>query len=257
MIDSSVIASRLSDEDLRLRIQRSSYARKHILARATVLNSREKLEQAFVACRDYACNSIVDNIMSFNGIKKESIKHLYCNKDTFFLLARVRTNWESGTIEETANVRKYVGFTVLTEKNLSHFPGRVLYGYRKGIDASMIAHIYPCDSDTNGYETDPLKLTKYPELLLDIDDLCEEALRLKAYSQVTIETKIAKRHDGAKEGSALMPDVVVAIDKISADDKLASKERNLPILLIHSEPDTVIRVFDAHDRAELANPALF
>ena len=254
MVKSSELAKRLSIDDLRQRIELSSYARKH--KNVVPITARKELEKAYVVCRDYACSSIVNSLMSFHDLKGGQIYHLDCNKDSFYVLARVRTNWESKTMEETAEARRYVGFTMLTEKNLSHFPGRVLYGYQKGIDPSMIAHIYPYDSDTDGYETDPLKLTKHPEMLLDAKDLASEALRLKAYCQVTIETKVAKRRDGVDKGAVLLPDVVVAIDKISSDDKLAAKERGLPIVLIHRGSKTIMEVFDAHERAELANPAL-
>ena len=255
MIKNSVLATRLNDDSLRYYIDNSSYAKKHKLPDLTEL-TREELEATYATCRDYACNSLVDNLITFGGAKSSEVKELNCDKDSFFLLARVRTNWESQTVEETAEKRKYMGFTILTEKNLSHFPGRVLYGYRSGVDKSMIAHIYPCDSNTDGYEADPLKLTNLPEILLDIEDLCKEALRLKAYSQVTIETKTAKQQKGIKKGVALTPDAVIAIDEISPDDKLAAKERRLPIVLIHKGQQTVMRVFDAHERAELANPTL-
>ena len=255
MISNTVLANRLDDDGLRTRINGSSYARKHRLPEMTKA-TREVLEATYAACRNYACNSIVDNLTAFEDMRSGQVKELFCDRDSFFLLARVRTNWESRTIEETAEVRKYVGFTILTEKNLSHFPGRVLYGYKSGVDASMIAHIYPYDSDTDGYETDPLKLTKLPEILLDIDDLCDKALRLKAYNQITIETKAAVERDGIKKGIALTPDYVIAINEITPDDKTAAEERGLPIILVHSNPQTIMEVFDAHDRAELANPVL-
>ena len=255
MIKNSVLATRLNDDNLRYYIDNSSYAKKHKLPNLTEL-TRKELEMTYAACRDYACNSLIESLTTFDDAKNDQVKELDCNKDSFFLLARVRTNWESQTVEETAEERKYMGFTILTEKNLSHFPGRVLYGYRSGVDKSMIAHIYPCDSNTDGYETDPLKLTNLPEILLDIEDLCKEALRLKAYSQVTIETKTTKQQKGIKKGTTLTPDAVIAIDEISPDDKLAAKERRLPIVLIHKGRQTIMRVFDAHERAELANPAL-
>ena len=255
MIKNSVLATRLNDDNLRYYIDNSSYAKKHKLPDLTEL-TRKELEATYTTCRDYACNSLVDSLITFNGAKNGQVKELDCDKDHFFLLARVRTNWENRTIEETAEARRYIGFTILTEKNLSHFPGRVLYGYRSGVDMSMIAHIYPCDSNTDCYETDPLKLTDTPEILLDIEDLCEAALRLKVYNQVTIETKTAKRQKGIKKGAVLAPDEVIAIDKISPDDKLAAKERGLPVVLIHRGRQTIMKVFDAHERVELANPAL-
>lgn len=245
----SILAAKLDDGELRARIDRSSYATKHKLPSMSTVAAREELEATYVACRDYACNSIVNSLTTFDNLRDGEIYDLDCSKDHFFLLARVRTNWESKTIEETAEARKYLGFTVLTEQNLSHFPGRVLYGYWRGIDPAMIAHIYPCDSDTDGYETDPLKLSKFSEMLLDMGDLCESALKMKAYCQVTISSKMPN-------GSVLMPDAVIAIGEIGPDDRLAAKERGLPILLIHKTPNTVMEVYDAHERAELANPTL-
>ena len=130
--------SEMFTHELMYSVIESSFVRKKNIALDRYYIGRPELEQLHKYCRCYACESIVGSLMSFKDARPGQIYHLYCDREHFYILARVRTNWEQKTIEETAEDRKFLSFTVLTENNLSHFPGRVLYGYYTGITPSMI-----------------------------------------------------------------------------------------------------------------------
>ena len=233
------------DEELKYLIETSSYRRK-FLANTQIEMGRVELEALYRKCREYACNSIVNHLRRLNEMAPSDIYHLDCKKESFFILARVRTNYETGTMQTTAMKRKFLSFSILTEKNLSHFPGRVIYGYYTGVVPSMIGYIYPRDASTSAYAQNRLELSELPEELLDIDDLCTQALLEKTYCQLSIES----RH---KVGT-LLPCAVISIDVPTKDDLLASKRMKLPILVLHRGPKTAMTVRDIFFTPELSNP---
>lgn len=248
------IASQLSIDELIYLINNSSYINKYNIPKAQEKDGRKVLEQLYLTCRSYACKSIVDNLRGFTELKAGETYHIYCDRDQFYILARVRTNWEKKTIEETAERRKYLSFTILTEKNLSHFPGRVLYGYYNGVKPSMIGYIYSEDGNTQAYAETRLELAEMPEELYDIEDLCEAAREKKTYCQVSIESK-TKQYVGPKIiTSTLLPAVVISIGKASSDDIIAARQRQVPHIILHPSPETITKVHDLFPTPDLLSP---
>ena len=242
----------MSDEELRYPLESSSYVRK-VLKKKVQPTNRAELEQLYKEARKYACRSIVDNLKSFEGMHAGEFYHLDCSKEHFFILARVRTNCEWATIEETAEERDFLSFSILTEKNLSHFPGRVLYGYQ-GIDPSMIGYICHRDADTYAFAKTRLELSEFPEELLDIDDLCTRALLEGTYCQVSAKSKKTLYVGPIIQTKVLLPSVVLAIDAPTRDDALAAAQRELPTLVLHPSTKTIMNVSDFFFTPELANP---
>lgn len=248
------IASQLTDDELIYLINNSSYIKKHNIPKAQNKDDRKALEQLYSTCRSYACKSIVDNLRDFTELKAGKTYHIYCDREQFYILARVRTNWENETIEETAERRKYLSFTILTEKNLSHFPGRVLYGYYNGVKPSMIGYIYSEDGNTQAYAKNRLDLAEMPEELYDIKDLCEAARKKETYCQVSIESK-TKQYVGPRIiTSTLLPTVVISIEKASNDDIIAARQRRVPHIILHPSPETITKVHDLFPTPDLLSP---
>lgn len=242
----------MSDEELRYPLKSSSYVKKVLRKKAQPTN-RAELEQLYKEARKYACKSIVDNLKSFEGMHAGEIYHLDCSKEHFFILARVRTNCEWATIEETAEERDFLSFSILTEKNLSHFPGRVLYGYQ-GIDPSMIGYICHRDADTFAFAKTRLELSEFPEELLDIDDLCNNAMSERTYCQVSVKSKKTSYIGPIIQAKVLLPSIVLAIDTPTEDDLLAAAQRKVPTLVLHPSTKTIMNVHDLFFTPELANP---
>lgn len=92
------LISQLFDDELIDLINSSSCIKKHILPEAKKEDGREVLEQRYLRCRFYACNSIVKGLRNFTEFKPGKTYHIYCNRKRFYILARVRTNWEKKTI---------------------------------------------------------------------------------------------------------------------------------------------------------------
>ncbi len=248
------IASQLTDDELIYLINNSSYINKYNIPKAQKKDGRKVLEQLYLTCRSYACESIVDNLRDFTEFEAGKTYHIYCDREHFYILARVRTNWEKKTIEETAESRRYLSFTILTEKNLSHFPGRVLYGYYNGVKPSMIGYIYSEDGNTQAYAKTRLDLAEMPEELYDIKDLCEAARKKETYCQVSIESK-TKQYVGPRIiTSPLLPAVVISIGKASEDDIIAARQRGLPHIILHPGRKTTTRVHDFFPTPGLSSP---
>lgn len=243
------------DEELYYPLESSSYVRKEINGQIPPSMGRKELENLYINAREYACKSIVRGLKKFENMEAGKIYHIYCGSDHFYILARVRTNCEEKTIEETARKREFLSFSILTERNLSHFPGRVIYGYQN-ISSSMIGYICHCDADTCAYAETRLELSEYPEELLDIEDLCAKALQEKTYCQISIKSKMILCN-GPKVGEkVLLPSVVIAIDTPTKDDFLAARLRRLPILVLHRGAETIMNVYDVFFTPELSNPTL-
>ena len=242
------------DEELRYSLETSSYIKKVFKKQVSSMD-RAELENLYKKARGYACESIANHLKTFEGMDTGKVYHLDCSNDCFYILARVRTNYERSTIEETARERDFLSFSILTEKNLSHFPGRVIYGYQR-ISPSMIGYICHRDADTFAYARTRLELSEFPEELLDIEDLCANALLEKTYCQVSIRSKITSYIGPIIATETLLPSIVIAIDSPSKDDLLAATQRKLPILVLHRSAETIMNVYDMFFTPELSSPKL-
>lgn len=245
---------KMFDEELYYSLKTSSYAKKILKTQIPSMN-RIELENLYGKAREYACESIASHLTTFDSMDSGGIYHLSCNNDRFYVLARVRTNYENDTLENTAKERAFLSFSILTEKNLSHFPGRVIYGYQK-ISPSMIGYICHHDADTFPYAETRLELSEATEELLDIEDLCAQALSEKTYCQVSIKTKKTSYAGPIRTAEVLLPSVVIAIDSPKKDDLLAAAQRKLPILVLHRSAKTIMHVYDMFFTPELSNPKL-
>ena len=215
--------------------------------------SRPELEQLYTKARNCACNSIIRSLYRTDKLRPKEVNHLYCRHSKFRLLARVRTNWESGDMATTADQRNFLSFSILSERNLSHFPGLVLYGYYSHLCTSMIGFISHIDADTHSYAENRLQLTENSEELLDIDDLLARTLADQTYCQISIASKYPDPDDPTIL-HPFLPDCIVCINKIDRNSRSISDQTGLPILLIHPSNQTFYRVHDFFGTPELAHP---
>lgn len=234
------ITQRLRTCDLFGYITNSSAYHKGMIKDLPIEAPRDRFMQAYQHCRNYATQSIVSQL---TPVKQFAGKHLYCSdsKRPFHILARVRTDYDCENVNENAAHRYYQSFSILENKNLSHFPGKVLYGYYTGVTPEMIGYIYPMDANTCAGTQDRLLLSSSPEILLDLDDLITKARKHGSYCQLSIFTR-CKTPVGTI--APLRPDCIIAIDEVDHNTQAASKAENLPILTIHRAPDTLYHVHD-------------
>lgn len=187
-----------------------------------------EITNLYIRCREYATKSIIDSLYPLNTIPSK-IYHL---TGTFNILARVRTMWEVKELDETFRIRTFCSFSILTEKNMSHYGNSVLYGYYTGVTPESIAHIYPIDSLSNAEAALESELTKRTNMLLDMNDLNQATLERKTYNQLCIRTK-------SKDGKILHPDCIVCIDELDEKSQEIADEMGLPIVILDKKPDTI------------------
>lgn len=243
-------------------VQQASYWQKvlHRQPDPKTLN-RERLERLYDTCRQYACRSIITGLTSL-GQLEPGVTHWYCNKEKFRILARVETKddasarmiaqkttrmgpTEVSTTQTVAQVRAFQSYSILTERNLSHYPGEVLRGFSSNVQENMIGYISPMDADTCFLAKTRLELSEYPEYLYDLDDLCDYAERHKTYCQVSVKTRYTVVVRGRKKQRLLLePDCIICIDDVSEAGRLAAQREQKPILVLHRTADTIMTVED-------------
>lgn len=201
--------------------------------------SRKQLVNAYQVCRIFATTSIASSLTPLTKFGANA--ELNCARDKFRILARVGTEYDGATAEETAEKRLYQSFSILEEQNLSHFPGEVLYGYYTGVTAEMIGFIFPMDANTGPTAENRFFLNDTHEFLLDSVDLIEKTRRHGSYNQVSVFTRTKTESD---EIAPLRPDCIIAIDGANAATKEAAERERLNILTIHRASNTIFRVAD-------------
>lgn len=218
--------------------------------------TRQALLESYQKCRDYATQSIIDSLYPVDKIEKP-VQHLSCEDEKFYILSRVRTNYERPTIEETAKERPYLSFTLNSERNLSHFPGLVWYGYRSGIVAEMIGLIKSLDADTRNWARNRMELGAEEEELLDAEDLITASLQNQTYPQISVKTQGVTCVGPVIHQTPINQDCVLCIDQIDDNSKRASDQYEIPILVLHPGFKTFCRIHDYFNTDELKNPQYF
>lgn len=248
------VLNHFSRETLINLIRTSSYARKHPSPTRIQAMNRPQLLEYYQQCRAYATESIIKSLYPLDKLT-QPIQHLDCAKEEFYILSRVRTEYECPTVEETAKKRTYLSFTLASHLNLSHFTGSVWYGYFTGITASMIGLILPYDADTRSWARNRQELGADREILLDATDLTAAALALKTYSQISVmaNTRCAA---STMASTPVTSDCILCIEHVDEASKRASDEQELPILVLHPSDQTFYRIHDyCHDLFSNIKPA--
>lgn len=182
-------------------------------------------------CRDYATSSIVSSLYPLNRLS-DKVTHI--RNESFNILARVRTGmlFEGKTLEETFIKRTFCSFSILNQRNVSHYGDDVLYGYYTNVSKNLIAHIYPIDSLSSAGVRYESELTDRINMLLDIYDLNEATLLQKTYNQLCIKTK-------DENGNILWPDCIICIDEIDEKSQKIADNLGLNIVVLHKNEDTI------------------
>lgn len=98
-----------------------------------VLNERnlyEELMNLYKICYNYATESIVNSLYPLDTLKD---KITYLENIKFNVLVRVMTMFDCATLEESFEKRTFAGFSIINEKNFSHYGNTTLYGYYSGL----------------------------------------------------------------------------------------------------------------------------
>ena len=141
---------------------------------------------------------LCEELMTFNEPDTSGIIHLDCNTMQFKILARGCSNLD---VVRDAGRTPYLDMTILTEKDLRHFPGQVLFGYQ------------------------------------DIKPFMIKAME-EGNPSLLVESTFQGCFGIHGDTYALLPSAILAVEKPSPKDYAIAKEFNLPIAIIHPAPDT-------------------
>lgn len=207
--------------------------------------SRSSLKQikggnpSYKECRDFACNDITakltqipDNALFITEIPPGT---------NFSFLVRVGTDIRNNpnnpnTYYRQFKEREYVSYSIISNKNISHYGigGNILFAYN--VPPESIAHIFPMDSDTDPIAKSEDELTEYPSLWYTLDDLNATTLKFKTYNQITCATK--------HNGEIIKPFAVIAINKLDDYTKSVAEAFNIKCIIVHPNKSAICETFD-------------
>ncbi len=185
-------------------------------------------------CRDFACQNIVNSLTKIPEINDSStIIDLPLNTD-FHFLTRVDTYMMDGSYDpyhyyQEFENRDFISFSTTHNLNISHYKyygSNIRLAYN--ITPDLIAHIFPCDSDTNIRAEKEDELTDIPSLWLTLKELNNITLKLNTYDQITCKTK--------KDGKIIKPSCIVAINELDENIIRVAKEFGIGIIIVHPNP---------------------
>ena len=192
---------------------------------------RETKILTYKECREYACKDISQKTWnSFNDIEK--VIEIPKGKE-FHFLGRVDTD----SIEEYCpevyyymfKRRKYVAFSTINNRNISHFLGKPFLVYN--MLPKEIVHIFPTDSDTEQYAQGEEELTFLPSLWLKLNELEDLTNQLGVYNQITCETK--------RGGEIIKPCAVIAFEKNDEEIVKIAEKFNIKCIIVHPDEKAI------------------
>lgn len=182
-------------------------------------------------CREYACTDITSKLTHIKKSNVPCIVEIPANSE-FHFIGRVNTKQgkvTKKTYYETFEKRNFVGFSTISNRNISRYKGEVFFVY--DIYPDDIVHIFPADSDTKTDAENEQDLTYLPSLWLDLQDLESITNQLKVYNQITCKTK--------RNGEIIKPIAILAIEKIDDNIQKLANEFETSIIVIHPDEDAI------------------
>ena len=178
-------------------------------------------------CRTYATKSIVDGLYPLNKLDhKQRVIYL---KGTYNILIRVVNGDNIISSDQTS--KDFWDFTLLNEKNWSHYKNGIMYAYYNGITPDMIAHIYPIDSLSRPAKYESFQTDRI-NLLLDSEDLNMRSLEEKTYSNLCIRIK--------NQGQVLKPACIICTEKLDPISEQRADEEGLQIIVLERTRDDIV-----------------
>ena len=199
--------------------------------------ARKQENPSYNECRTYACEDIIKNLTH------EQVTELP-KGSKFHFLVRVGTdmNCETGpndpvTYFNQFKKRKYVSFSTINHKNVSYYGsgGNILFAY--DIQPSLIAHIFPMDSDSRPNATQESEISRFPSLWLSLKDLTVATLKLKTYNQITCLTR-------GEDGEIIKPSRIIAIDEVNDEIKSVAESFGIGYTIVHPERKALCEHYD-------------
>lgn len=202
--------------------------------------SKLKKNPTYDECKKYACEDIIKSL-TYEGDDLPFITEI-SRGQPFNFLVRVGTDFAGNPNDpeiyfKQFENRKFISFSTISNKNVSFYGlgGNVLFAYR--IDPTLIAHVFPMDSDSDPYANDESQITELPSLWLTLKELNAVTLKLQTYNQVTCRTK-------DDHGKIIKPYRIIAIEKTNPEIEQIAKQFNIGCTVVHPNKNAVCETFD-------------
>lgn len=218
---------------------------KWIIENSSFNNSETTIEE----CRKMSFENIGNNLTKLN-LPKEKYWELYLPQGTeFYLIGRVDTG-QIGEMfirkklyyKEFAQ-RKFMGFTEVWNKNVSHYKGNIFFLY--DILPEDIVHVFPCDSDTQKYAMKVEEVSQLPSMYLTLNELERLSYEMETYCQITCRTK--------RNGNIIKPYAIMSVGVPTAKERQTAKAFEIGIVIVNPDDDAIKYVGDLLSEIKLNN----
>lgn len=203
------------------------------------LKKRKGGNPSYKECRDFACNDIASKLTQIPG-DAPFITEIPPGTN-FSFLVRVGTDIINNPNDpinyyKLFKERDYVSYSIISNKNISHYGigGNILFAYN--VPPESIAHIFPMDSETDHRAKSEDELTEYPSLWYTLDDLNATTLKFKTYNQITCATK--------HNGEIIKPFAVIAINELDDYTKSVAEAFKIKCIIVHPNKSAICETFD-------------
>ncbi len=189
--------------------------------------------------KSFACNDIANNLTKIPN-ELPFISELGSD-EPFCFLARVDTSasgdYDPRQLTKQLKSRKFLSYTVITEKNISHYQTKHPFMLAYNMPAEAIVHVFPTDSDTNINASNEDEVSAYPSLWLTLDELNEFTNDIQLYNQITCKTKV--------NGEYILPAAILVFNETNDAAEEAAKNLGLPVIIAHPQKDAINYIGDS------------
>lgn len=199
------------------------------------------LDISLEECRRMSYEDICRGITKIDVPKEKGYWELYLPKGTeFHFIGRVDTaQTGKGSIKRKIYYkyfmeRNFVGFTEVWNKNVSHYQGNIFFLYN--IIPEDIAHVFPCDSDTQKYAGNVEELSQLPSMYLSLNELEKLSYEMKTYCQITCRTK--------RDNIIIEPYAIMTFDQPTSREKQIAKAFEIGVVIVKPDDDAINYVGD-------------
>lgn len=200
-------------------------------------------------CRRMSFEDICKGLTKIDVPKKDKYWELYLPKGTeFHLIGRVDTTAQigEGSVKKKRyykdfTERNFIGFTEVWNKNVSHYKGDIFFLY--DIMQKDIAHVFPCDSDTQKYVKKLEELSELPSMCLSLKELERLSYEMKTYCQITCRTK--------RNNVMIKPYAIMTLDKPTSRERQIAKAFEIGAVIVKPDDDAINYVGDLLSEGKL------
>lgn len=181
-------------------------------------------------------------------VPKDKYWELYLKKGIdFHLIGRVDTAQAGeGGIKKKRyyrdfTERDFVGFTEVWNKNVSHYKGNIFFLY--DIIPEDIAHVFPCDSNTQKYAEKVEELSQLPSMCFTLKELERLSYEMKTYCQITCRTK--------RDKMIIKPYAIMTFDNPTSRENQIAKAFEIGVVIVEPDDDAINYVGDLLSEGQL------